>query len=436
MKKDYTQKRTTAQKAVKLVRSGDRVFVGSMSSFAYDLMDALYDRKDELEDVTIICAMSIKPSRMLCTPVGEHNPFHLLTYFQGASERYASRNCGMPVDFTSIHLSQMDLIAKEVVKPDVCFFEVSEPDEAGYCSFGPTGCAVHTYFQEQARNIILEVNKQTPYIIGQHSLISIQEADAYIEVDNEVSSLEPDKLDEVSEKISDIVLDMVPDGATIQLGLGKLSTAIGYGLQKKNDLGIYSELLSEPMMLLMKNGNVTNQNKGYLDGVSAFAFALGTREFYQFIDKNPELYAGTFSFINDPRNVAKNRNMVSINTAMSIDLYGQVAAESMGWKQHSAVGGQIDFVKGAQWSEGGKSIIAMPSTFIKNGERKSKICLSFPKGTAVTTPRSEVQYVATEYGCVNLKLLTMSDRVRAMISLAHPDFREELTDQAKEFGLI
>ena len=140
--------------------------------------------------------------------------------------------------------------------------------------------------------------------------------------------------------------------------------------------------------------------------------------------------------VNDPRNIAKNKRMMSINTAMSVDVFGQVAAESIGWSQQSAVGGQIDFVKGAQWSEGGKSIIALASSFEKNGQRQSKICLNFPAGTAVTTPRSEVQYVATEYGCVNLKKLNMSDRVRAMISLAHPDFRDQLRDEAREHGLI
>ena len=210
----------------------------------------------------------------------------------------------------------------------------------------------------------------------------------------------------------------------------------GYGLLQKNDLGIFSELFSEPMMELMKNGNVTNKNKGFMDGLSVFAFSMGSNEMYNFMDHNPDLYAGTFPFVNDPRNIAKNKRMMSINTAMSVDLFGQVAADSMGFTQQSAVGGQIDFVKGAQWSEGGKSIIALASSFERDGQRQSKICLNFPAGTAVTTPRSEVQYVATEYGCVNLKKLNMSDRVRAMISLAHPDFRDQLRDEAREHGLI
>ena len=264
----------------------------------------------------------------------------------------------------------------------------------------------------------------------------ISRADALILTDSAVSPLPNEEVDEVSQKISDLVLAEVPDGATIQLGLGKVSTAIGYGLMQKNDLGIFSELFSEPMMHLMQNGNVTNTEKGFMDGKSVFAFSLGTAEMYRFMDRNPLIYNCTFPFVNDPVNIAKNKRMISINTAMSVDLFGQVAADSMGWTQQSAVGGQLDFVKGAQMSEGGKSIIALASAFEKNGKLESKITLRFPVGTAVTTPRSEVQYVATEYGCINLKHLNMADRVRAMISLAHPAFRDQLTEEAKAHHLI
>ena len=296
---------------------------------------------------------------------------------------------------------------------------------------------MYTFLAENARDIVFECNAQVPYIMnGEKHLLPVSMADAVVYADYPVSPLAKDEVDEISQKISDIVMEEVPDGATIQLGLGKISTAIGYGLLDKNDLGIFSELFSEPMMDLMRNGNVTNKNKGFMDGLSVFAFSMGSNEMYDFMDHNPALYSGTFPFVNDPRNIAKNKRMMSINTAMSVDVFGQVAADSIGWSQQSAVGGQIDFVKGAQWSEGGKSIIALASSFEKNGQRQSKICLNFPAGTAVTTPRSEVQYVATEYGCVNLKKLNMSDRVRAMISLAHPDFRDQLRDEAREHGLI
>ena len=433
----YRDKIMSGAEDAKLVKSGDRVYVGTASSCAYDMLDALWDRRDELEDVAILCSMSVRPSRMFSADHDGHNPFHVETFFLGAQERIAHRKHGMPLEFTSFHLSQIDLWCRYVGKPDVCFFQVSMPDENGMVSCGPSGGCMYTYLAENARNIVFECNAQVPYIMnGEKHLLPLSMADAIVPADYPVSPLAKDEVDDISQKISDLVMEEVPDGATIQLGLGKISTAVGYGLLQKNDLGIFSELFSEPMMEMMKNGNVTNKNKGFMDGLSVFAFSMGSNEMYNFMDHNPDLYAGTFPFVNDPRNIAKNKRMMSINTAMSVDLFGQVAADSMGFTQQSAVGGQIDFVKGAQWSEGGKSIIALASSFERDGQRQSKICLNFPAGTAVTTPRSEVQYVATEYGCVNLKKLNMSDRVRAMISLAHPDFRDQLRDEAKKHGLI
>ena len=437
VKEHYKGKIMSAAEAAKLVKSGDRVYVGTASSFAYDMLDALWDRREELEDVAILCSMSVRPSRMFSADHDGHNPFHVETFFLGAQERIAHRKHGMPLEFTCFHLSQIDLWCKYVGKPDVCFFQVSMPDENGMVSCGPSGGCMYTYLAENARNIVFECNAQVPYIMnGEKHLLPLSIAEAIVYADYPVSPLAKDEVDDISQKISDLVMEEVPDGATIQLGLGKISTAVGYGLLQKNDLGIFSELFSEPMMELMKNGNVTNKNKGFMDGLSVFAFSMGSNEMYNFMDHNPDLYAGTFPFVNDPRNIAKNKRMMSINTAMSVDLFGQVAADSMGFTQQSAVGGQIDFVKGAQWSEGGKSIIALASSFERDGQRQSKICLNFPAGTAVTTPRSEVQYIATEYGCVNLKKLNMSDRVRAMISLAHPDFRDQLRDEAREHGLI
>ncbi|MBQ8589826.1 MAG: acetyl-CoA hydrolase [Firmicutes bacterium] len=432
----FEEKRMTAQEGAKLVRSGDRVYVGTASSFAYELMDALWERRDELEDVTILCSLSLMKSKMFGTDVDERNPFTIEVFFLGAQERNAHKKHGMPLNFTSFHLSQVDYWCQEIGRADVCFFEVSRPDEQGWFSYGPSGGCVYDFMVDKARHIVLESNAQTPYIVGQRCKIHGSRVDGIVYTDRIVSPLPADEVDEVSQKISELILAEVPDGATIQLGLGKVSTAVGYGLKDKNDLGIFSELLSDPMVQLMKNGNVTNTKKGYMDGVSVFAFSLGPKEMYDYMDNNPQFWNGTFPFVNDTRNIAKNKNMISINSAMSVNLFGEVVADSMGFHQQSAVGGQLDFVKGAQMSEGGKSFIALASAFEKNGKLESKISLTFPMGTCVTTPRSEVQYVATEYGCVNLKRLNMKDRVRAMISLAHPAFRDQLTEEAKTYHLI
>jgi len=197
--------------------------------------------------------------------------------------------------------------------------------------------------------------------------------------------------------------------------------------EELENVKIASSLISKP---------TPNKYKGFMDGKSVFAFALGSTKLYQYLNRNENVYGAEFPFVNDPRNIAKKKKMISINSSMAFDVFGQAASDSLGWKQQSATGGQLDFVRGAQWSEGGKSIIATTSCFIKNGKRISKIVAALPAGTAITTPRSDIQYVATEYGCVNLKILNMSDRVKAMINLAHPNFRNQLTEDAKSFNLI
>ena len=440
------QKTITAAEAVQSVKSGDRVYVGTSSSFAYELLDALYDRKDELENITLLCSMSITPCRMFDTdwpvdiPPGQKgNPFIFDTFFLGAGERSAHRKHNMAFEFTSFHLSQVDLWMREIGRPDVSFLQVSRPDEDGYFSYGSAGICDHKYVMEETRReIFLESNTGSPYIFGEDNLIrgDHKKVAGIVYTDRNAPELMPDEIDDISRQISEHVVREVPDGATLQLGLGKVSTAIGYDLEQRNDLGIFSELFSQPMMNLMRNGNVTNLCKGFMDGKSVFSFSAGTQKMYDFMDRNPLIYGVPFPFVNDPRNIAKNKKMISINSAMAADLYGEVAADAIGFTQQSAVGGQLDFVKGAQWSEGGKSIIALSSSFMRHGKRQSKITLQFTPGTPVTTPRSEVQYIATEYGCVNLKVLNMSDRVRAMISLAHPDFRDQLTQEAKDAGLI
>ena len=423
----------TADEAVKIIKSGDRVYTGTASSGAYALMEALWNRRHELEDVTVMSSNVYQYSPLY--DISEDNPFLYNTYFMGVNERKRLKG-GSPVSFNSIHLSKIDLWARDIAKPDAAFFEVSLPDEDGNMSYGASGVALHKYLKEESKYIILQVNKNTPYVYGEDNTINVSEADAIVEADWEYDDYTAGEPDELSKEIAKHILPEIHDGATIQLGLGGISIAVGYGLKELNDLGVFTEMLAQPMYELIKNGNVTNRYKGYMDGKTVYSFTFGNNELYRALDHNDEFYALPFPVVNDPRNIAKNKNMISINSAMSFDLFGQVAADCVGWKQQSGTGGQADFVRGAQWSPGGKSIIAMASSFVKNGKRISKIVPSFAPGTAVTTARSDVHYLATEYGIVNLRELTMQDRARAVISLAHPDFREELTSQAGAAGLI
>ena len=432
-KQEYQEKLRTAPDAVKVVRSGDRIYIGTASSIAYRLVEALHERREELEDVMICQGLTMRQLPIFTQEASEH--FSTLTYFAGPGERLGIRN--RQTTFTSFHLSQIELWCREIAKPNVVFLEVSPPDEEGYMSYGAYGTTFHDYAREMADTVVLQVNRNAPYVLGEKSKVHVSQATYIVEADDEIDQVPNLQVDDSLETLSRYIVDLIPDGATIQLGLGGISNAVGYGLRERNDLSIHTEMLTDSMMELSKLGVVTNKRKNFLPGKTVTAFAYGTRALYDYVDHNENIYFAPYSFVNDPVNIAKNDNMISVNTAMAVDLYGQVAADCLGGKQQSATGGQLDYVRGAQMSKGGKSFIALTSTLTgKDGKTSSRIVPYFPAGTAVTTPRSDVQYVATEFGCVNLKVLTMNDRARALIRLAHPDFRDELTQNAKQMGLL
>ena len=430
IKQEFDAKTMTAQEAVKLVNSGETVFIGICSSTAYALCEALGERLDELEGLTIACSMLLRPLKILS---GKNNT-RINPPFMGSIERRGL--AGGYTDFSSVHLSQVDLWCTQGAPADVAFLEVSPPDEDGYMSFGATGVGLFSYVCQVAKKIILQVNRNVPRVFGEQHRIHISQADAAVFADQPLVENPPLQVGETIQTISSYLLDQIPDGACIQLGLGGVAEAVGNGLGKKNDLGAHTELMTTSMMNLMKKGVLTNKRKNFMPGVTVAAFAFGSGELYRFLDNNPTLYFMPFPVVNDPTLIAKNDNMISINTALSIDLMGQVNADNLSGQQYSAVGGQLDFVRGAQMSKGGKSFLAIESTVDNRAGRSSRIVSRFPLGTAVTTPRADVQYVVTEFGCVNLKPLCMRDRVRAMISLAHPDFRPQLTDEAKATGLL
>jgi 4-hydroxybutyrate CoA-transferase len=429
----YRSKLCSADEAVRRVRSGDRVYVGTCSSIAFQLCSALERRESELQNVTVDLAQCRRPARFFEADAAGH--FTFCSYFLGPEERRAvAEGRG---SFTSVHLSQIEQWCRETARPNVAFLEVSPCDAEGYMSFGASGVALHRCISDIADTVILQVNRFAPYVYGEDNLIHCSQAACIVEADDPLVTLQELEADDTVLAVSRTIVDLVPDGATIQLGLGGLSNAVGSGLRVRSDLGIHSELMSDPMMRLMRQGVVTNRKKTLLPGKSVVGFAFGSPELYRFLDHNPDLYFLPYARINDPAVIAQNDHMISINTAMAVDLFGQVAADALGYRQQSGVGGQLDFVRGAQLSREGKSIIAVTSTLTdRRGRRMSRIVSALPPGTAVTTPRSDVQYVATEYGCVNLKPLTMRDRVRALISLAHPDFREELGDQARRAGIL
>lgn len=427
--KQYDEKLLSLDDAAKLVRSGDRVYVGTCTSIAYGLCRALGKHMEGLKNITILCSNINKPLKITD---GSNPEFRISSYFMGAVERAGVKK-GI-TDYTSYHLSQVDRWVKETAKPTVSFLEVSPPDEDGYFSFGASGVCLNTYLLECPGKIVLQVNRCAPYVCGESDRIHISQADYITEYDEDLFSVGDLPITPDVEKISQFLIDEIHDGDCIQFGIGGLANAVGYGLKHKNDLGCHTELIGDSLKYLMERGNITNRRKGFKPGKTTVSFALGSKALYKYLDRNEDVYFVPMPVGNNPANIALNDNMVSINSALSVDLLGQVVADNIDGVQYSGVGGQIDFMRGAQMSRGGRSYLALTSTY--GGGKGSRICARLNPGAIVTTPRSEVQYVVTEYGCIDLKALTMRERAQAMISLAHPDFRAELTKEAKQFGLI
>ncbi len=429
-KEDYQRKLTTPAEAVKMVASGDTVYIGTASSVAYELADALADRADELENVTIASGLNLRPSKVFTDLRFKHT-----TYFMGPMERYALKN-GV-LDYSSIHLHEWETWIRDIAHIDVAFIEVTPPDENGFVNMGTNGAGLGAAILRNVKKVVLSVNPYVSWCNGTDSVIPISVADAIVESEIPNQDIPEPDFDETLSRLAAHIVAEIPDGATLQLGAGRIGTAIGYGLSEKKDLGIYTEMISDSIMRLIKNGNVTNKNKTFYPGKSVIGFAMGSRELYEFLDHNEDCVFLPLEVINDPVNVAKNDNMISVNGAVEVDLFGQVSAETINGIHHSGIGGQVDYVRGAQMSKGGKSIIATESTYRKkNGELGSRIVADLAPDSVVTTSSADVQYVATEYGCVNLKSKCMRDRALALISIAHPDFREELTEAAKRKHII
>lgn len=307
---------------------------------------------------------------------------------------------------------------------DVALIQVSKPDEHGYCSFGVSSDYTKPA-ADCAKIVIAEVNKQMPRTMG-NSFIHVSDMDFIVESDHPIIELPLPKIGEVEKAIGRNCAELVEDGSTLQLGIGAIPDAVLLFLKDKKDLGIHSEMISDGVVELVEAGVITNKNKTLHPGKSVVTFLMGTKRLYDYADNNPAVEMYPVSYVNDPKVIMQNNQMVSINSCVQVDFYGQVASESIGAKQISGVGGQVDFVRGASMSlDGkGKSIIAMPSTASKG--KVSRIVPMLDEGAPVTTSRNDVDYIVTEYGIAHLKGKTNKGRARALINIAHPDFREEL----------
>lgn len=421
----YKSKLRTPQEAVKIIQSGQRVYVHPGCAVPAVLVDAMCGRASELDDVEVIHLLTVGKS-MYSQPEMEGHIRHN-ALFIGKNVREAV-NDGR-ADFTPIFLSEIpNLFYRGVLPIDVALVHVSPPDEHGFCSFG-VGVECTKPATEVAKVIIAQVNPNMPRTLGD-CFIHVDKFTYCIEADvplRELPQVDNDLTVEeaqVYEKIGKNISELIEDGSTLQLGIGAIPDAVLRYLHGKKHLGMHTEMFADGVMKLVEDGVITNEMKSLHPGKMIASFVLATRPLFEFIDNNPLIEFHPSHYVNDPFIIAKNDRMVAINSAIEVDITGQVCADSIGRKFYSGFGGQLDFIRGASRSKDGKPIIALPST-AKEGSR-SRIVATLTEGAGVTTTRGDVHYVVTEYGVADLYGKTVRQRARALIDIAHPNFREEL----------
>ncbi|MDR2610113.1 MAG: butyryl-CoA:acetate CoA-transferase [Clostridiales Family XIII bacterium] len=431
---EYASKLVTAEEAVKVVKSGDWVEYGAFAGQVVELDKALALRKDELFDVKIrgTSRMSM-PETVKADPTTEHfayNSTHL-----GAIERALSdenRAWHLPV----LYHEQPGYYRRHI-RTDVVFLTVAPMDEYGYFNFGPQVSHAMALC-ETAGAVVLEVNPHMPRCLGGFEEgIHISKVDSIIEADWELPQLPPIVPSETDQKIAQLIMDRLHDGDCLQLGIGGMPNAIGAMIAQSDlrDLGIHTEMFVDSFVDMIEAGRVTGAKKNIDKYKVVCTFALGGKKTYDFIDNNPQVAFYPVDYTNDPFVIARNDNVVAVNNCVEVDILGQVCSESFGTRQISGTGGQLDFTYGAYRSKGGRAFICMSSAHTKKGGMVSRIKPTLTPGAVVTVPRTMVHYLVTENGVVDLKGRTLWERAEAIISIAHPDFRDELIAGAEEIGV-
>ncbi len=429
--KRYNAKLVSADEAVKVIKSNDKIIVQPGCAAPLQIIDAMVRRKEDLCNVEIYHILVVGDLPYTKPEMEKH--FRHKAFFIGPNARTAV-NEGR-AEFIPIFLSEVTLLFKRgVITADVAMIHVSPPDEHGFCSYGIDVGNIKTP-AEKAKCVIAQVNKHMPRSLG-NSFIHVNKLDYIVEVDEplkELPQVDPDAALsqlEIYDNIGRYVAEMIEDGSTLQMGIGAIPDAVLKYLHNKKDLGIHTEMFSDGLIELIEEGVVNGEKKTLHPGKIIAGFVLGTKRAYNFIDNNPVFEFHPQEYVNDPFLIAKNNKMVAINSAIEIDLTGQVCADSIGTKFFSGIGGQVDFVRGAAHSEGGKPIIALPAA--TKDLKFSKIVPTLKPGAGVVTSRGDVHYVVTEYGVAYLFGKTIQERARALINISHPAFRDELTEYAKK----
>ncbi len=425
---EFDVKRCDAAAAIDLVRDGDTIVVPIAAGEPPALLSALSDRREELRDVRVSQLLGLGSFGYLTADSAPH--VRHVTPFLGAATRAGAAEGW--VDWVPVNFSEVpSLIRQGLMGCDLVFAQVSPMDEDGFFSLGVSPDYTMAAI-ERARAVVVEVNQELPYAYG-GCLVHISQVSAVVLGTAPMVELPQAGIGPVQRAIAEHVAALIPDAATLQIGIGAIPDAVVQQLMTKNDLGLHTEMFGDGTLTLIEAGVITNRYKNVNPGRMIATFALGSRRLYQFLDHNPAVEMQPVDVTNSPWLAARNDNLHSVNGTLQVDFLGQCASESIGPRPFSGPGGQLDFVRAANASAGGKSFIVLPST--AKDDTISRIVPMLAAGTPVTTGKNDVNYVVTEYGAAHLRGLSVRDRTRVLIAIAHPDFRDELTERAKEMRL-
>lgn len=425
----YKAKLATADEAVKVVQSNHRVYYSGNAATPFPLIEALTRRWDSLDNVQLNHVLLIGEDPIADPRYEGH--FRHNSLFVGPADRSAI-NSGK-ADYVPVFLHHIPRLFRQGIIPlDIAIIHVSPPDEHGFLSFGVEVLATKAA-ADCAKTVIALVNENMPRVLGD-SFIHVSQVAHFVEHPAPLPELPRRTITDVERQIAKHIAPLIPDGATLQLGIGGIPDAVLKEIGDKKDLGIHTEMVSDGVMEAVEKGIITGRRKSLHPGKQVLTFAFGSKALYDFLDNNPMFEAHPAEYVNNPFIISQNDNMVAINSALEVDLTGQVCADSIGPRIYSGFGGQVDFVRGAAQSEGGRPIIALAST-AKDG-KLSRIVSVLKEGAGVVTTRADVHYVVTEFGAVHLFGRNLRERAEALIGIAHPDFRDELTAAAKGRKLL
>lgn len=418
----------SAEQAVAGIKSGERVFIGSGAAEPNALVKAMTARAPELRDVNVLHILTLGDAPYVAPEYAAS--FRHTAFFIGHNVREAVQQGR--ADFMPIFLGEIPALFEQRLPLDWALVQLSPPDKHGYCTVGVAADVVMGAIRH-ARNVVAEINPNMPRAWG-NTIIHVDELHAAVEVDYPLPELQPEPIDEVSAAIGRHVAGLIDDGDCLQLGIGTIPNAVLKELRNHTHLGVHTEMLSDGIVDLVRCGAIDCTRKNYHPDKIICSFVMGTRALYDFVDDNPFVESYGNEFVNDPFNIAKNDRMVAVNSAIQVDLTGQVNSDSVGSRPYSGIGGQVDFIRGAARSRGGRPIIALPST--AKGSEVSRITPTLMEGAGVVTSRGDVHYVVTEHGVANLYAKGIRQRARALIDIAHPKFREQLERKARALNLL